>query len=140
MALLVGCLPVCTGAADAVPVHDDPIRMFAETTVLPRYPMSAIRQHLTGVAVARVVLGQTRRLYSVDILEAPSPAIGLAVREALAQWRFGSPEAESQDLQLRALGISGKLLAGKVTFYFFESNGRYIVAGPKEAPNIVSAR
>lgn len=118
-------------AADTVQLSDDPVRAFAEKTVLPKYPASAIRMHHTGVAVAAVHLDENGHIQRVDVLEAPSLAIGAAVREAVLQWRFRSPRAQS-----KTLNLSGKELVGKVTFYFFQSKGRYQVAGPNEAPNI----
>ncbi len=120
-----------SGAETKTTVADDPIRGFAESTVLPLYPESSKRAHETGVAVAQIRLDQKRRLQQVDVLEAPSDAIKAAVIEALQKWRF---RAASDDPP--GTNLAGATLTGKVTFYFYVSGDRYVVAGPKEAPNL----
>jgi TonB family protein len=99
--------------------------------VLPQYPQSAIRLQQTGVAVLMVYLAESRHVERVEVLEAPSPAIGAAARKAIFQWRFRPPSADPPELN-----TTGRRISGKVTFYFFKSAGQFEVAGPRDAPNM----
>lgn len=116
----------------ALRIADDPIRSFVASAVAPQYPESAIRANQQGVVVAHVRLDEERHLAALEILEAPSPGIGDAVATAVRRWRFRRAEDDPAHLQ----NLRGRVLTGKLTFYFFQSGGQYKVAGPAHAPNM----
>lgn len=90
----------------------------------PTYPKEDIKTGITGVAVAKVELGNRGNVESVDILQAPSATISATVRDALNKSTFSFLD----------LADPASSLTGKITFYFLRYKGRYVVLNPDEAP------
>lgn len=89
---------------------------------MPVFPSEAVRENASGVIVARVDIDAKGILRSVEILQAPHPAIAQATLEAVKQWQFefyanddGRPEC----------------LNGKLTFYSIIEDGKAFVRDPK---------
>jgi len=98
----------------------------AVKVVLPEYPLDAIKKHQTGVAVALVYTDDKLNVSRVDILQAPSPVIANAVRDAVSKWKFRAMSSAT----------ARQKLIGKLTFYFLRYKGKYQVLNPQEAPNL----
>ncbi len=79
---------------------------------LPTYPPQALAAKSQGVVVATLSIGQTGNVERVEILQAPSPVIGDAVKSALATWRFREAKLDG-----RPIRVEGKLV------FYFDING-----------------
>ena len=117
------------GRSDQPQVRDDVFRQYADHVIIPEYPAEAIRKRITGVVVAQFVLDATRRVVDVTVLEAPSREIAEAVKVAIAKWTFRADAINTIDPRL-----IGQRVSGKLTFYFLEQSGQFVVLGPKDAP------
>ncbi len=95
------------------------LRRMALTSVTPTYPASSVKAGLSGIAVADLVTAPAGDVQSVEILEAPDPAIGEAVRAALGQWKFPAMPRPMQ---------------AKMTFYFRIEQGKGRVVSPQDIP------
>lgn len=89
-------------------VHENHLRTKAISSFMPRFPKAAKKARSSGVAVAQIIVNEFGQVIDVQILEAPHPAIGDAVKEALYRWRFTPFSVKGQALKVR----------GKMTFYF----------------------
>lgn len=120
LGLIVAGASCASAQVPTVRVAEVTLRAFAISAPAPAYPSSAAAKRITGTAVARVHTTAAGRVASVEILQAPSPAIGASVKAAVAGWRFHP-----------AL-MSGKPvpLVGKLTFYFEIAGGKPIVRSP----------
>lgn len=100
------------------------LRKWAVKTVTPEFPISAIREHKSGVAVAMVYLDLDGRVSKVEILRSPSPAIADSMSAALSQWIF-RPEPTPDGSPI--------LISGKITFYFEIEGNKGVVRDPESA-------
>lgn len=101
--------------------REEIIRRHAVRQVLPAFPTEAVTENASGVTVAQVHIDAKGILRSVEILQAPHPAIAQATLEALKQWQFefypnddGTPECFN----------------GKLTFYSIIEDGKAFVRNP----------
>jgi TonB family protein len=94
------------------------IRKIAAEAYMPIYPEESRKKGQTGVAVAEVSLNENDRVTDVRILEAPSPSIARAVKDAVMKWKFPHHE-----------GVV--CFKGKLTFYFLLHNGAAFVKNPR---------
>jgi hypothetical protein len=78
-----------------------------------------------GVAVASIRVGQSGKVSSVTVIEAPDKESADAVRNALLQWVFAPPEP----IKKHPVALSSL-----ITFYFVDSGGRQLILAPHEAP------
>jgi outer membrane biosynthesis protein TonB len=107
----------------AVRVRESQLRSQRAYYVVPSYPAAALRDQVTGVCVAELVIVENGVPSEVRVLQAPSPDIAGAMKEALAKWRF------------QPLGTKTRWI-GKVTYYFVIANGKSDVHDPYEVPYI----
>lgn len=103
------------------------LRSTAMESVRPKCPEDAVRNRMTGVAVAQLFLTIAGDVDRVEILEAPSPSAAKAVSDAVSSWKFRPPAP-----------VAGRPLrrSGKLTFYFVTTGDRCSVLYPIEAPYI----
>jgi TonB family protein len=79
-----------------------------------------------GVAVVLVRTDKTGLVREVDVLEAPTPSIGVAVTTAVSKWKF-KPNA--------TMTVARRTLI-KLTFYFVLAGNDGHVLSPSEAPYV----
>jgi len=97
------------------------LRKKAVKTVLPEFPVSATREHRSGVAVAMVYLDVRGHVSKVEVLRSPAPAIADSMSVALSQWifePFTTPDGQTL------------LISGKITFYFEIEHNKGVVLDP----------
>jgi TonB family protein len=100
------------------------LRSLAVSKIRPIYPHDALKESITGVAVAQIHLTVEGRVETVNILQAPSPSIGQAVKSAVIQWRFQPNNGSNGEPPL--------LVSGKLVFYFEIRGGKGVVLFPEE--------
>lgn len=101
-------------------VHETSLRKKAVNTVVPEYPKQALKEKVSGVAVAEIVVSEEGTVINVKILESPHKSINLSMKEALKKWRFKPYTIK---------GIAQKV-TGKITFYFVIENEKSKVESP----------
>jgi len=100
------------------------LRSLAVSKLRPTYPQDALRQNISGVAVAQIQLTVEGKVETLDILQSPSPSIADAVRSALMQWQFQPSNGSEGKPPLRP--------SGKLVFYFEIQEGKGSVLFPEE--------
>jgi TonB family protein len=105
-------------------VGEDGIRKSAVKTVMPAYPKESVQKKVAGVVVAEVQYNAEGDVIDVKVLESPDADTGVAVIEAMKQWKFKpSREVNGKPVSIR----------GKITFYFtIDPKGRGEVKNPKQ--------
>jgi TonB family protein len=127
MLIWIGCVPLL-GTSQQSPVarsastSESVLRQWITKSVRPTYPAQDMKAGVRGVVVAQVVVTPDGKVDDVEILDAPSKAMGKAVENAVTHWEF-APKV-SEPLRLRA----------KLTFYFTLTRGKAAVLYPSEAP------
>ena len=102
------------------------LKNFIAVKTLPFYPSSSIASKRTGIAVARICVAPNSQVVTtMEIVRAPDKAIGNSVKEAIRRWRFG-PFFDMADSSHFYSYVS------KVTFYFVEKNGKWLVLSPDQ--------
>ncbi|HET8671560.1 MAG TPA: energy transducer TonB [Candidatus Saccharimonadales bacterium] len=101
-------------------VHENHLRTKAIASVMPKYPNAAKKKSINGVAVAQISVDESGQVTNVEILEAPHPSIGDAVKEALYKWRFAPVTVKGKPWKVR----------GKMTFYFVKDKKGARVENP----------
>lgn len=76
------------GTGEYVVVGTPIFRAYAVSAALPKYPASSLSAGHEGRAVLRVLVSESGRPLSAQVLEAPDSAIASAAREAVLQWTF----------------------------------------------------
>ena len=97
------------------------IRDHAVRKVLPVFPSEAAQANVSGVTVAKVRIDDKGVLTSIEIIQAPHPAIAQATIEAVKQWEFKFYENKAMP----------ECFNSKLTFYFFIEDGKAFVTDPK---------
>jgi hypothetical protein len=97
---------------------------FTVSVVEPIYPEESIRAQHSGIAIARIcVAAGSTSVTSIEVVAAPDEAIARSMKTALQQWRFALVD--------RRDGRQTPFSAGtKVTYYFTEQAGRWVVLNP----------
>jgi TonB family protein len=114
------------GGQGGVGAGEDGLRRSATNSPKPMYPQGALRRKVSGVAVVSVQSSAEGNVTTLNVLQAPDPEIGEAVRAAVEKWRFSPAQVLGRS---ELLGRRGKL-----TFYFRISNGVGVVLSPEELP------
>ena len=120
IALSALALALATPQTRTIGAAEGGLRQMALSSVMPSYPASSLAAGTSGVAVAAILTSTTAGgAPTVEILEAPDPAIADAVRAALAKWTFAVFQYPMQ---------------GKLTFYFRIEQGKGRVVNPQDLP------
>jgi len=114
--------PAIAGQLD-VRVTEGGLRAQVTHKVLPSYPKEAVAAKAEGVAVALVRARPDGTVIDVQSLQAPSPSLAAAMKEALLQWVI--PASKS---------FAGMETVGKVTVYFVIQGGRGLVLDANQMP------
>jgi TonB family protein len=103
-------------------ILEDTLRRHAIKKVLPEFPYEAQEEKATGVVVAQVLISETGIVKSVEVLQAPHPAITQATLTAIKEWLFDfHSEQEEKPVCFKS----------KLTLYFVIQDGRAYVRNPK---------
>lgn len=104
-------------------VAENDLRSSAVRIIIPAYPKASVASGTEGVAVADLELAEDGSVRSVNVLQAPDPAIVQEMTAALKGWKFAFPTPE---------GMAGLSVRGKVTHYFVIEAGNGLVLTPVE--------
>jgi Gram-negative bacterial TonB protein C-terminal len=96
------------------------LRGMAVKTVMPVFPVSAVRAHRKGVAVAMVYVDPTGHVSRVETVRSPTQSISDSMSNALSQWTF-------------KLEPGMRIISGKITFYFEYEGDKPVVLDPANA-------
>ena len=107
--------------AGVLRVRESALRKRATRVETPRFPGDALKRGSNGVAVVSIEVGESGRVTSVQVLQAPDSAISNAVSEAIYKWTFKPVTHEGKPVRL----------IGKLTFYFLLKHGKPRVESPK---------
>lgn len=100
-------------------VHEATLLAAAKFRVMPEFPPEALLRRQAGVAVAKLTLDPRGTVELVEVLEAPSQELALAVESALRLWNFDAS---------RLVGPTNPTaITGKLTFYFSLERGGTVV-------------
>ena len=105
-------------------ISEQGIRLLAVVKPMPQYPAASIRNNVSGIAVAEILVSKDGRPEQVNVLEAPDADIRNAVEEALMLWKFRRSTPKGN--------VDGVPLSSKLTFYFAVENGDGVVRNPEE--------
>ena len=127
LVLAAACNRLSTDGTDPITeISEGGLREFANTVVLPDFPVEAARNAMAGVAIARVTVDKQGRPSDVEVVDSPSAAIGDAVRRAVWKWVFSELRTNQQPVRYRAT----------LTFYFISDGTHGTVFHPDDAPYI----
>jgi rhodanese-related sulfurtransferase len=85
--------------------------------VAPTFPLSSLKAGVTGVVVARVLIGSDGQMQQVEILESPDGPTANALTQSLMQWRFEMIRVPQGPAAVRS----------EFAFYFIVRKGKPLV-------------
>lgn len=107
-----------------VRADESDLRRAAIHTEIPKYPSSSIRHSTTGVVVVLIEIDHSGNVSECKLLRVPDPAIGKSVTNAVKSWKFSPMKMNGAPV----------LVSGKLTFYFTNLDGKFVVLNPDQMP------
>lgn len=93
---------------DAIPVAMEESPSLAKQGLLakkvpPVYPPAAKASHVTGVVILDTMIGKDGRIKDIRVLEAPSPLLTSASKDAVAQWQYAPFIVDGQPQEVNTI-------------------------------------